>query len=192
VSVEGYCGLFGSGKSQAMVLEAYKARRKDPECRVMTNLEVLNLPGRDVEFLRPTDSLEETMQKMVRFEADQGHKAYLLLDEVGVYLNARVWSKMPAELTWRWQQLRKDGVELRWTCIRPNNVVKDLRDITFETHWCESYKHFGFFVLSHYAYTAVGDKRSFRSRSLQRFRPKLLAELYNTMGKVQAAQFARS
>jgi hypothetical protein len=167
-----------------MVMEVYNARRRNPDVPVMTNLERLDLPGAPVEFLLASDTLDEMLTKMAEFR-----NGYLLLDEVGVFLPSRVWNKMPVELSWKWQQLRKDGIELRWTCIRPANVVKDLRDITFETHWCSSARRFGFFIVAHYAYTAVGEKKYYQSRSLMRFRPGLSSKLYDTMGKVQAPSF---
>lgn len=177
-------GLFGSGKSAAMVMEAYRARRRDPEIRVMHNLSRLDLPGAPTESLAEARSLEDMLEMLAEFKG-----GYLLIDEAGVYLPARVWSRMPAELSWKWQQLRKDQVELRWTCIRPNNVVKDLRDITFETHWCESYKKLGFMRQRHYGYTAVNDPKYLRATTFHRFRPKLWGQLYDTLGKVEAAAF---
>jgi hypothetical protein len=103
---------------------------------------------------------------------------------------------MPPELSWKWNQLRKDRVDLLWTCIRPANVVKDLRDITMETHWCETWQGvsklvpgLGFFTQSTYSYTAVGDKRYFQTKSFRRFRPELAGQLYDTMGKVKAPAF---
>ena len=184
MTVEGYCGLFGSGKTYAMVMEVYNVRRRQPEMPIMTNLGRLDLPGVPVEYLSADVDLETMLAQLGAFRS-----GYLLLDEVGVYLPARVWSRMPVELSWKWQQLRKDGIELRWSCIRPNNVVKDLRDITFETHWCTSARRLGFFSVAHYSYTAVGDKKYFQSRSLMRFRPGLAGKLYDTMGKVKAAPF---
>ena len=184
MTVEGYCGLFGSGKTYAMVMEAYNARQRNPEVPVMTNLGRLDLPGAPVTLLGGGQTMDAMMAALIAFS-----NGYLLLDEVGVFLPSRLWSKMPIELTWKWAQLRKDAVELRWTCIRPSNCVKDLRDITFETHWCSSWRRLGFFSLQHYSYTAVGDKRYYQSMSWKRFRPALAGRLYDTMGKVKAPEF---
>ncbi len=185
MTVEGYCGLFGSGKTYAMVIEAYNARKRNPDLPIMTNLGRLDLPGAPCRLIGQGEPLQEMMQALVDF-----HDGYLLLDEVGVFLPARLWSKMPAELCWKWAQLRKDAVELRWTCIRPANAVKDLRDITFETHWCTSWRRFGFFVVKHYSYTSVLDKRYFQSQKWMRFRKGLAGRLYDTLGKVKAPEFA--
>ncbi len=204
MTVEGYCGLFGSGKTLAMVMHAYKARQRNPDLPVMTNLGILNLPGAPVQFLQQARSQEQMFAMLNEFrccdgfgpEGDLEHRetcngrgALLLLDEVGVYLPARAWAKMPGELVWKWQQLRKDGIDLLWTTIRPNNVVKDLRDITSETHWCTSWRRFGFFTLRHYAYTQVNDRTCYQGRSYLFFRPGLAGKLYNTMGKVSGAHF---
>jgi len=185
VTIEAYCGLFGSGKTYAMVMEAYNVRRRHPEIRVLTNLTELNLPGREVEFIGRGESLEEMMGKLAEF-----HSGYLLLDEVGVFLPARLWAKMPPEVSYKWTQLRKDGVELRWTCVRPGHAVKDLRDITFQTTWCHSWRRFGFFWLHSYSYTSVGDKRYSISQRPLRFRPGVASKLYDTMGKVRSPWIA--
>ena len=170
-----------------MVLQGYAARKKDPELPVLTNLPSLWYPGAPVQHITGEETMTEALDKLLHFE-----RGMLLLDEAGVFLNSRMWSKMPPELTWKWQQLRKDRIELRWTCIAPNMVVKDLRDITFETHYCQSFKRVGFFLVSHYSYTKVGDKRFFMSRSLVRFQPKLLSQLYDTYGKVRSLSADRA
>ena len=185
MSVEGYCGLFGSGKTYAMVIEAYNARKRNPDVPIMTNLGRLDLPGAPCKLIGQGETLQQMMQNLVEF-----HDGYLLLDEVGVFLPARLWSKMPPELCWKWAQLRKDAVELRWTCIRPANAVKDLRDITFETHWCTSWRRLGFFLVKHYSYTSVLDKRYYEGQSWMRFRKGLAGRLYDTLGKVKAPEFA--
>ena len=191
MTVEGYCGLFGSGKTYAAVMETYKRRQRDPHLPVMTNLTKLNLPGDPVEYCWGYDDPEEMLAAMARFEG-----GVMLLDEVGVFLPARVWNRMPPQLSWKWNQLRKERIDLLWTCIRPANVVKDLRDITMETHWCESWQGvgklipgMGFFTQSTYSYTAVGDKKYFQSKAFRRFRPELASQLYDTMGKVQQPKF---
>jgi len=150
----------------------------------MTNLGVLNLPGAPVQFLSAEDGFDRMMTMMAGFK-----DGYLLLDEVGVFLPSRLWSRMPLDLSIKWAQLRKDGVQLRWTCPRPGNAVKDLREITFETHWCASMKRFGLMTQAHYEGVAVGDKKAFRSRTWQRFRPRLAGELYDTFGKVSGPAF---
>lgn len=182
MSVKGYTGLFGSGKTYAMVHEAYRARRHDPDIRVLTNLPVLNLPGREVEHLRGDAPFPQIIEQLSEFNS-----GYLLLDEAGVYLPARRWSKMPDTLMDKWQQLRKDGVELRWTCITPGQVVKDLRDITWETAWCSSYVRiplFGFVSVNWYSYCKVGEKRYFQARNLVKFRKRRAGKLYDSWGKV--------
>jgi hypothetical protein len=185
MTVEGYCGLFGSGKTAAMVMEAYHARRRNPELPVMTNLGRLDLPGVPVSYLSVEDGLDAVVEALRAF-----HDGFLLLDEVGVFLPARLWNRLPVELSWKWAQLRKDAIQLRWTCIRPNNAVKDLRDITFCTHWCESYRRFGFFALKTFSYTAIGQKAYFEGRRFVRFRSSLFGKLYDTMGKVGAPEWA--
>jgi len=179
LAVRGYTGLFGSGKTLAMVREGYAARKRNPDVRVMTNLPRLELPGRPVENLNDCDSYEEVLQKMLAFK-----DGYLLLDEVGVYLPSRRWNKVADELMAKWQQSRKDQVEMRWTCIRPSQVVKDIRDITWETAWCSSYRMLGFFMVNWYSYTAVQQKAFFQYRYLIWLRAGLSSSLYDTMSKV--------
>ena len=188
MTVKGYCGLFGSGKTYAAVMEIYGQRKRNNWLPVMTNLGRLNLPGVPVDYLsigEGEEGLEEMWEKLRGFK-----QGILLLDEVGVFLPARLWNKIPVYLSQKWAQLRKDGVDLLWSCIRPSNAVKDLRDITFETYWCTSWQRFGFFVLTAYSYTSVGDKRYYQGRHMRWFRPGLAGRLYDTYGKVGAPEWA--
>lgn len=213
--IEGYTGMVGSGKTYAAVMETYRRRQRDPRMPVMTNLTRLDLPGDPVHYLWQYDTDEEMFAAMSSFNActcpsvsehqrrelvgqmdgcPQVSQATMLLDEVGVFLPSRVWNRMPPELSRKWNQVRKDRIDVLWTCVRAPNVVKDLRDITMRTAWCESWKGvgalmpgLGFFTQSWYSYTAVGDKRYKESGGgVKRFRPGLAAKLYDTMGKVQA------
>jgi len=183
VSIRGRTGLFGSGKTLGMVQEAMHVRERNPDVRVLTNLARLNLPGRPVELLGDAEDEAGQMRRLIEFE-----NGYLLLDEVGVYLPARRWNRMADELMAKWQQMRKDGIELRWTCIRPAQVVKDLRDITWETAWCSSYRRIGFFVENWYSYTAVQDPRYFMYRNISLLRGAKMRAAYDSMGKVQQLQ----
>jgi len=179
MSIKGRTGLFGSGKTLGMVQEAYHVRERDPDVRILTNLSRLNLPGRPVELLGDAEDEAGQMRRLLAFE-----QGYLLLDEVGVYLPARRWNRMADDLMAKWQQMRKDGIEMRWTCIRPAQVVKDIRDITWETAWCSSYRRLGFFVENWYAYTAIQDPRFFMYRTISLLRGKKMRAAYDSMGKV--------
>jgi len=179
VSIRGRTGLFGSGKTYGMVQELYHVRQKNPDVRVLTNLSRLNLPGRPVELLGDQEDEAAQMRTLLAFS-----DGYLALDEVGVYLPARRWARVADELMAKWQQMRKDKIELRWTCIRPQQVIKDLRDITWETAWCSSYRMLGFFVENWYSYTAVQDARYFMYRNISLLRGKRMREVYDSMGKV--------
>jgi len=177
--VRGRTGLFGSGKTLGMVQEAYHVRERHPDVPVMTNLSRLALPGAPVFLLNELGTEAEIMDALVAFK-----NGYLLLDEVGVYLPSRRWNKMADVLMAKWQQMRKDGVEMRWTCIRPSQVVKDIRDITFETAWCESWRRLGFFTENWYSYTMVQDKKFFLYRNISLLRGKRMRAAYDSMGKV--------
>jgi len=187
VSIRGRTGLFGSGKTLGMVQEAYHVRERNPDVRVLTNLGRLTLPGRPVELLGDAEDEAGQMRRLLAFE-----DGYLLLDEVGVYLPARRWNRMADELMAKWQQMRKDGIEMRWTCIRPAQVVKDIRDITWETAWCSSYRRLGFFVENWYAYTAIQDPRFFMYRNISLLRGAKMRAAYDSMGKVGQLVSARA
>ena len=75
MTVEAYCGLFGSGKTYAMVEEAYRARQRKPELPILTNLGRLDLPGAPVGLLSISDGLTAVTDKLAQF-----HDGYLLLD----------------------------------------------------------------------------------------------------------------
>jgi len=179
MAVRGRCGLFGSGKTYGMVQEAWHVRKKHPDVPVMTNLARLNLPGAPVQLLGDLGTEQEILDALVGFSG-----GYLLLDEVGVYLPSRRWNKMADALMNKWQQLRKDGVEMRWTCIVPSQVVKDLRDITFETAWCSSYRKVGFFIENWYSYTRIQEKKFFMYRNVSLLRSAEMRKVYDSMGKV--------
>jgi len=186
VSIRGRTGLFGSGKTLGMVQEAYHVRERNPDVRILTNLGRLELPGRPVELLGDAEDESEQMRRLLAFE-----HGYLLLDEVGVYLPARRWNRMADDLMAKWQQMRKDGIEMRWTCIRPAQVVKDIRDITWETAWCSSYRRLGFFVENWYSYTAIQDARYFMYRNISLLRGAKMRAAYDSMGKVSQLVSAR-
>jgi hypothetical protein len=183
--VRGWIGQMGSGKTYCAVMDCYARRKANPELPVMTNLSRLDLPGVPVQFLSVDDGLDVMFGQMRDFR-----EGIMLLDEVGIFLPSRMWAKVPLELSAKWAQLRKDGVDLMWTAIWVGSVVKDLREITMETTICTSWQRFGWFFMRTYSSTRVESKKFYQGMHIRIFRPGLAGRLYDTMGKVKAPDWA--
>jgi len=181
VTVRLWVGAMGSGKTLGAVMDLYGRRKRSPDLPIMTNLGRLDLPGIPVELISVEMGLDEMFQAMLAFR-----QGVLLLDEAGVFLPSRMWHRVPLELSAKWAQLRKDGVDLYITALWTGSIVKDLREIVMQTTSCSSYRRFGFFVMTSYSGTMVGNKRFFETRAIRFFRPGLAGKLYDTLGKVKA------
>lgn len=122
--IRGYFGLPGSGKTYSMTRDAAV------ECRgrrVYSNYH-LEVPGAsEVVYLsRPQD--------LVRC-----HDGLVLLDEAGLWLPSFIWKRIPEELLWKLAQVRKCGLDLWYSAQSPARVVKVLRELTFESVYCEKW-----------------------------------------------------
>jgi hypothetical protein len=166
-------------------MDLHAIRKRYPDMPVMTNLSRLDLPGAPVETISVDEGLDEMWDRMAGFREGK-----LFLDEVGVFLPSRMWAHIPLQLQAKWAQLRKDGIDLFTTAITISSMVKDLRDITWETNVCSSWQRFGFFIVRTYSGIRVGDKRFYQGSHFRPFRPGLAGKLYDTMGKVKAPQWA--
>ncbi|GAB6174417.1 hypothetical protein JCM15765_38950 [Paradesulfitobacterium aromaticivorans] len=148
-SVEGYLGLPGSGKSYTMGADAYILRERFPMMPVYTNIE-LNLPGNGPIYVM--DDWEDLVN------AENG---LVILDEVNLWIQARVWAKVPGALLWKRAQVRKSGLKVLWTAQSHKRVDTVLRELTFHTHVCKSWKRLGFFFVRSYG-GVLGEPEGFR------------------------------
>lgn len=137
-SVEGYLGLPGSGKSFTMGYDAYQLRKRYPNMPVYTNIP-LTLPGNG-----PIIEMED-WEDLVNAE-----NGLVILDEVNLWMPARVWAKVPGALLWKLAQVRKSGLKVLWTAQSHKRVDTVLRELTFHTHVCKSWKRLGFFLVRSY------------------------------------------
>lgn len=148
-SVEGYLGLPGSGKSFTMGADAYNLRQRYPGMPVFTNIP-LNLPGNG-----PIYEMND-WEDLVNAE-----NGLVILDEVNLWMPARVWAKVPAALLWKLAQVRKSGLKVLWTAQSHKRVDTVLRELTFHTHVCKSFKRLGFFYIKSYG-GVLGEAEGFR------------------------------
>lgn len=109
--IEGYFGLPGSGKTYFAVQEAHKRLARGE--KVFTNF------------------------KMEGTEYFQGWEPFfnmsdccIVIDEAGIWLNARKWSIIPEEILYRLMQSRKRRFDLIYTSQHPEMVEVTLRRIT--------------------------------------------------------------
>jgi len=109
--IEGYFGLPGAGKTYYAVKEAKKRILKGE--KVYTNFQckgALYFQGW-TDFLKMTDCT-------------------IIIDEAGIWLNARKWNDVPEEILYRLMQSRKKRYDLIYTAQNPEMVEVTLRRIT--------------------------------------------------------------
>lgn len=123
----GFVGLWGSGKTLAMVQRACELRAQG--FRVASNFGMKG--GIDVE----------TLQEIFELVSISSPKSptVLCLDEVGMLFPAREYSKFPPALNVLLQQGRKLGIELLWTTQDIGFVDTNLRRVTGTVVQCSGY-----------------------------------------------------
>lgn len=109
--IEGYFGLPGSGKTYWAVQEAKK--RLDAGEKVFANFEMEGAEYYE-NFSRFLDLKE----------------CFIVLDEAGIWLNARRWKDMPEKVLYRLMESRKYKFDLLYTAQNPEMVETTLRRIT--------------------------------------------------------------
>lgn len=188
--IEGYIGIPGSGKTLSMTVRAYKDRNLYDE--IVTNYG-LNF-GRSrarVRHFTDADKLLEILGNAL--DARDGKTRLVLLDEVHLIFDARMWSKVPAEFLRILAQPRKAQVDMLYTAQHESQVEKRLRTVTNFMWLCRSWgKDFNpfsdtpviFWAKCYDAFEFRAPRaRDFGSRAY-RFRKKW-GRLYDTMEVLQ-------
>lgn len=119
----------GSGKTYSMTRDALKVAKGRV---VYTNYDVFIPSAREIVKLNYPLELIKAKDGLV------------LLDEAGLWMPSIIWKKIPEQLIWKLAQVRKDGLDLWYSAQNPARVVKVLRELTFESVWCQ--KFFSFFL----------------------------------------------
>lgn len=146
--VEGFVGWHGEGKSYSAVWTAVQwwlsvAERAQRDGRPLpefwSNVQVTGAR----RFASFAGLLE-----MLEVAAQQDRRVLVLVDEAGVWLPSRFWSRMPEGVLGFLQQRRRvgGGIDLIWTAPGYEHADKMLRDITQVVHVC---KRFGGSEYSH-------------------------------------------
>lgn len=121
--VTAYVGLPGSGKSYGLVEAAHREFLKEDPRPVFVNA------GFNVTGAIAFRSFDEFL------EIPDG--SLVLWDELPLYVSARKWNDFPDGLLYRLTQIRKDGLELRYSTIDWGMVDKNVRNVTFWVWECE-------------------------------------------------------
>lgn len=125
-----YIGLFGAGKTTAMVRDAYNLAHRYKDMNILTNLKLRNFP----EHTKITKLVH--YKQIVDCEAN----TLILIDEISSIFNSRDWKKggIPAPLLSHLLQVRKQHKMMFATAQRWKHVDKLIRDITFTVRTCKT------------------------------------------------------
>jgi len=123
--IEGYIGIPGTGKTLSMTVRAYKERRYYDE--IISNYG-LNFGSTKVLRFNEPDELLRLLTGAL--ENRDGKRRLLLLDEVHLLFDARMWSKVPAEFLRILAQPRKAKLDMYYTAQHESQVEKRLRTVT--------------------------------------------------------------
>lgn len=174
MSVEGYIGLPGSGKTYSMVHRAYYRRRKNPALRVWANFHI-SLPGGPVELLR---KLPEDLRNV--------RDGLVLLDELNIVMPGRLWNKVPAEMMYKFNQTRKSRLDLYYSAQVFDMVDKAAREVTNETWEMSNWANLGFFWYRRYI---LGNHKYPNGRGLIMFEDAVIRS-YDTMEFIDVPEYA--
>lgn len=180
ISVEGYIGLPGSGKTFALSrrgLAAMEAGR-----RVFSNYGLegsMDIKGWDCLNLGNTKDPGPSCTCGECFVSIAD--AVVLVDEINLWAPSRMWTALPLGLLHRWAQVRKYQTQILWTAQHEARVDKVIREVTGWIWQCRPV-WFGFgFSLKAYE---PSDLRKERARALDTqflLLRKRVAASYDTM-----------
>lgn len=129
--IVGYFGLPGAGKTYAMTAAAIDWRRAHPDKPIYSTYEI-RLPN--VWALDPPgDPWGPTVPLL------EAHDGLVLLDEVALILNARLYQKTPMRFLQMLMQHRKHRLEVWYTTQFPSYADSILRLLTVESYHMESF-----------------------------------------------------
>lgn len=128
--IVGVVGLIGHGKTYRAVRSAAELARMRGAL-LAANIKV-DVPGVEFEQLPVSEDgldVEAVMELVARCRAES-RGLVILVDEVGIMMPARWWSKFPIRLLFLLSQSRKHKVDLFWTAQHQDQCDKLLRDLT--------------------------------------------------------------
>jgi hypothetical protein len=179
-AVIGRVGHPGSGKTYSLVHAAFMLRLVYPMKRVFTNFRSIRLPGAGDVFM-----LEDYSDFLA------ARDGLVLIDEMNLWLPARVWQAVPGAMLWKLGQVRKEGLDLWWTSQHPKRVDPVVRELTIQSAVVTSWFRLGFFWQRWYDGIAPAKGRSgFLTSSLVPFIPKI-GRCYDHTERVSCASYVR-
>jgi hypothetical protein len=189
--IEGYIGVPGAGKSLSMTVRAYKTRKLYDELVANYSLNPARFKGTTLRRFRTADELLSICEQALGSESvrGDGKRRLLLIDEVHLIFDARMWSKVPQEFLRVLAQPRKAHLDMLYTAQHESQVEKRLRVVTNYLHLCKSWgKDFNPISDTPFVFwSTCFESFEFRSprardygRRIYRFR-KAWGDLYDTM-----------
>ena len=189
--IEGYIGVPGAGKSLSMTVRAYKTRKLYDEVVSNYSLNRERFKGTTLRRFSTADQLLSICEQALGSEAQRGDgkRRLLLIDEVHLIFDARMWSKVPQEFLRVLAQPRKAHLDMLYTAQHESQVEKRLRVVTNYLHLCKSWgKDFNFFSDTPYVFwSTCYESFEFRKphakdygKRFYRFK-KSWGDLYDTM-----------
>jgi len=129
ISVEGYIGLPGSGKTYALTIRGMKALEAGR--RVFSNYGLEGsepIVGWDCENVGNVKDPGPSCQCGKCFVSISN--AVVLVDEINLWAPSRLWAALPLGLLHRWAQVRKYQTQVFWTAQHEARVDKVIREVT--------------------------------------------------------------
>lgn len=148
--IHAICGKTGGGKSYLALRLIVEELRSSADSVVLTNLSVF--PDKLAEFLhnRYGDSYRAgqriillTEDQTARFWAHRrdGVRNLVVIDELHMYFNARLWAKTGYDALAYLSQHRKFGDEVWWISQHPDQVEKQFRSLTSDWTYTRNGAH---------------------------------------------------
>lgn len=189
--IEGYIGVPGAGKTLSMTVRAHKTRRHYDEVVSNYSLNAHRFRGTTLARFQTAEELLAICERALGSSTSRGDgkRRLLLIDEVHLIFDARMWSKVPAEFLRVLAQPRKASLDLLYTAQHESQVEKRLRVVTNYLWLCKSWgKDFNFLSDTPFVFWATCfESFEFRhprakdyGRRMYRFH-KRHGELYDTM-----------
>jgi hypothetical protein len=151
--IEGYIGVPGAGKTLSMTVRAYKSRKLYDE--IVSNYSLNFGDKTKVVRFNNAEQLLAICEKALGTSTTPGDgvRRLLLIDEVHLIFDARMWSKVPPEFLRVLAQPRKAALDMLYTAQHESQVEKRLRVVTNYLHLCKSWgKDFNFWSDTPYVF----------------------------------------
>lgn len=116
-----WVGLFGKGKTVAMIAEAYGQACKYPHINIYSNIDLKGFPN------------PERIHRLTNYHQiiDAPGDTLFIIDEIAILFQSRSWSNFPMPLLTQLLQVRKNKKMIYGTAQRFAHVDKLIRDVTY-------------------------------------------------------------